>query len=88
VRKKESKSGVWETKHSLIQSQSLETQYPIMLKEMTLQEAKEYHLKKLYELSLKSLGEIPQLEEPTDEQKEWVLRKLKAPRYTGEANNQ
>jgi len=55
---------------------------------MTLQEAKEYHLKKLYELSLKSLGEIPQLEEPTDEQKEWVLGKLKAPRYTGEVNNQ
>jgi hypothetical protein len=40
---------------------------------------KQYHLKKLYELSLKSLGEIPQLDEPTDEQKEWVIREMKAP---------
>ena len=40
------------------------------------QKIKEYHLKKLYELSLKSIGEIPQLEEPTYEQKEWVLFRL------------
>jgi len=71
-------------KHPLIQLQSLETEYPIMLKQMILQEVKEYHLKKLYELSLKSLGEIPQLEEPTDDQKEWVLGKLKAPGNTWE----
>jgi hypothetical protein len=45
-------------------------------------EIKEYHRKKRYELSLKSLGEIPQLEEPTDEQKEWVLRRLKGPAWT------
>jgi hypothetical protein len=43
---------------------------------------KEEHLKKLLELSEKSLGEIPQLEEPTYEQKRWVLRKLKAPSWT------
>lgn len=42
-------------------------------------EIKQYHRKKLYELSLKSLGEIPQLDEPTDEQKEWVIRKMEAP---------
>jgi hypothetical protein len=41
------------------------------------EKTKEYHLKKLYELSLKSLGEIPQLSEPNQEQKEWVLRELK-----------
>jgi hypothetical protein len=39
-------------------------------------EIKEYHRKKLYELSLKSIGEIPQLDVPTDEQKEWVLFRL------------
>ena len=40
-------------------------QFPIQVKVMTQKETKEYHLKKLYELSLKSLGEIPQLEEKT-----------------------
>lgn len=42
-----------------------ELQFPIQLKLMTKEETKEYHLKKLYELPLKSLGEIPQLEEKT-----------------------
>jgi hypothetical protein len=37
-------------------------------------EIKEYHRKKLLELSLKSIGEIPELEELTDEQKEWVKK--------------
>lgn len=41
-------------------------------------ESKQYHLRRLYDLSLKSIGEIPQLDEPTDEQKEWVIRKMKA----------
>jgi hypothetical protein len=44
---------------------------------MVDKETKEYHLKKLYELSLKSIGEIPQLEDPSYEQKDWVIRKLK-----------
>jgi len=35
------------------------------------------HLKQLLELSKKSLGEIPQLEEPNQEQKHWFERKLK-----------
>jgi hypothetical protein len=34
------------------------------------------HLKQLLELSKKSLGEIPQLEDPSYEQKQWVLRRL------------
>jgi len=42
----------------------------------TEQKQKEYHLKRLKELSEESLGQIPQLEEPTLEQKEWVLRRL------------
>jgi hypothetical protein len=33
---------------------------------------KEYHRKKLLELSLKSIGKSPKLEEPTDEQKQWM----------------
>lgn len=37
----------------------------------------EKHLKRLEELSLKSLGEIPQLDEPTFEQKEFVVRMMK-----------
>ena len=35
-------------------------------------EIKEYHLDRLFKLSLKSIGEIPQLDELTDEQKQWM----------------
>jgi len=51
-------------------------QFPMQVKVMTEPELRDYHRKKLYELSIKSLGEIPQIHEPTDEQKEWVLFKL------------
>jgi hypothetical protein len=64
----------------LLDRQSL--QFPIQVKVMTDDETKEYHRKKLYELSTKSIGEIPQLEEPNDEQKEWVIHKMKAPAWT------
>lgn len=37
-------------------------------------EIKEYHLKRLYELSLKSLGEIPKLDELTEEQNQWIKK--------------
>jgi hypothetical protein len=43
--------------------------YSMVLKQMSDEEKKEYHLKRLKSLSEKSLGEIPQLEEPTYEQK-------------------
>jgi hypothetical protein len=43
---------------------------------MTIEETKDYHRKKRYDLSIKSLDEIPQLDEPTDVQKEWVLFRL------------
>jgi len=49
------------------------------------QQQKEEHIKRLFELSDKSLGEIPQLEEPTEEQKRWVLGKLKRPAKYWEA---
>jgi hypothetical protein len=51
---------------------------------ITDKESKQYHLRRLYDLSLKSIGEIPQLDEPTDEQKEWVIRKMKAPQRAWE----
>jgi hypothetical protein len=57
-------------------SRILEIQYPMQVKQMTIEETKDYHRKKLYDLSIKSLGEIPQLDEPIDEQKEWVLFRL------------
>ena len=37
---------------------------------------KEFHLKRLEDLSIKSLREIPQLEEPTESQKEYVKRRM------------
>lgn len=41
-------------KISLIRTQSLETQYPIMLKVMTDEETREYYLKRLERLCLES----------------------------------
>ena len=41
------------------------------------QAIKERHLKRLKELSEKSLGQVPQLDEPTEEQNEWVKRKMR-----------
>ena len=43
------------------------------------QELKKYNRKKLFDLSTKSAGEIPQLDEPSDEQKEGVERRMRAP---------
>jgi hypothetical protein len=42
-----------------------------------IEKIKEYHLKRLYELSLKSLGEIPLLDELSFEQEEWFKKKMK-----------
>jgi len=52
----------------------LQIQYPIQLKKMTDEETRDYHLKRLEQLSIKSLGVILQLDEPTYDQKEWVLK--------------
>jgi hypothetical protein len=46
---------------------------------------KQQCLKRLQELSEKSLGEILQLQDPTEEQKRWALRKLKRPSKYWEA---
>jgi hypothetical protein len=40
--------------------------------------AREYHRKRLLELSLKSIGEKLQLGNPTDEQKRWIKNKIKS----------
>jgi hypothetical protein len=45
----------------------------------TNDEKKRYHLKRLQKLSEHLLGSIPYLAEPTDEQKGWVLHRLKQP---------
>jgi hypothetical protein len=51
-------------------------QFPMQVKVMTEPEMRDYHRKKLYELSIKSLGEIPQIHEPTNDEEEWVLFRL------------
>jgi hypothetical protein len=48
----------------------------VRTKEKTIREIKEYHLKKLEELSIKSIGEIPQLQEPNHEQEQWIQFRL------------
>jgi hypothetical protein len=58
--------------------------YIVRTKELTDQEIKEYYLKRLLELSLKSLGQIPWLDKPTDEQKEWFIYRMRGSRRTWE----
>jgi hypothetical protein len=53
--------------------------YIVKTKQITDEEIKEAHRKKLFELSLKSIGEIPQLEEPDYEQKAWLVRRMRGP---------
>jgi len=67
---------------------SLQPLFPIQRKQMTEERTKEYHLKKLYELSIKSIGEIPQLGDPNDEQKQWNSHKMKTPKRTWEVWDQ
>jgi len=43
----------------------------------TDEETREFHRKRLLELSEKSIGEIPQLEEPDYDQKAWLVRKMR-----------
>ena len=40
-------------------------------------EIRKYHRKRLLELSKESLGEIPHLDQPSYEQKEWFVHKMK-----------
>jgi hypothetical protein len=54
--------------------------FAIQRRVMTRHETKEYHLQKLYLMSLNSIGQIPQLQEPNYEQKQYVLHRLKSPR--------
>jgi hypothetical protein len=49
---------------------------------------KQQHLKRLEELSLKSAGQTPQLEEPNEEQLQWVERKMKGSARTWQTWNE
>ena len=49
--------------------------------EDTNKSIREKSLKRLYELSLKTIGEIPQLDEPTKEQQKWVDRMMRGYRF-------
>ena len=46
--------------------------YTVRTKQLTDEEIREYHRKRLYELSLKTIGAVPWLDEPTDESKTMV----------------
>jgi len=62
------------------QKADLQIFYPMILKQMSEQETKEYHLKRLERLSIesiKSLRGIPELQEPVYEQKVWLVRRLR-----------
>jgi hypothetical protein len=49
---------------------------------------KEYHLKRLLELSLKTVGAVPWLDEPSYEQKAWLIHRMRGSRRTWEVWNQ
>jgi hypothetical protein len=49
---------------------------------------KEYHLKRLLELSLKTVGAVPWLDEPSYEQKAWLIHRMRSSRRTWEVWNQ
>lgn len=51
-------------------------EYVVKCKPKTDEEIKEYHRKRLYELSLSHIGDIPQLDGPAYGQKQWVKRRM------------
>lgn len=51
--------------------------YIVKAKELTDEEIREYHRKRIFELSLKTVGAVPWLEEPTEDQKQWVNRRMR-----------
>jgi hypothetical protein len=46
---------------------------------MTVIKRKDHDLKKSYQLSFRWMEVLPELTEPTLEQKEWAIRKMKSP---------
>jgi hypothetical protein len=69
------------------QSLQICNQYPIEMKLLSKHETNEYHLRRLYKLSLKSSREIPQLEKPIEQQKQWIERKMNAPEGAWKTRN-
>jgi hypothetical protein len=53
--------------------------FPILTRKSSKEEIREHHLDKIYRLSIKLIGQIPHLDKPSDEQKEWVLFRLLHP---------
>jgi hypothetical protein len=43
---------------------------------------KEYHWKRLEQLTISHIGDIPQLDTPTYEQKRWILNRLRGTAWT------
>ena len=66
------------------------TTYPVTIraKHTNPERIKQYHRKRLEKLSLKSIGEIRQLDKLTEEQKQWVNRRLKVPATSWETWDQ
>ena len=60
------------------------TMYAVRTKQLTDEQTREYHRKRLYELSLKTIGVVPWLDDPTNEQKEWFIQRMKGSRRSWE----
>jgi len=53
--------------------------YKVRTKQLTDEEITEYHGNRIFELSLKIIGAVPWLYKPTEDQKQWVLFRLRHP---------
>jgi hypothetical protein len=51
--------------------------YLVKNKELTDEQTRQYHRKRLLELSLKTVGAVPWLHNPSRKQKEWFIRRMK-----------
>jgi hypothetical protein len=63
-------------------------EYIVKCKPKTDEEIKEYHRKRLYEISLKTIGAVPWLDEPSEEQKAWIKRRMHGSARSWEVWNQ
>jgi hypothetical protein len=62
--------------------------YTVRTKQLTDEETREYHRKRIFELSLKTVGAVPWLDEPSYEQKAWLIHRMRGSRRSWEVWNQ
>jgi hypothetical protein len=62
--------------------------YIVKNNKLTDEQTREYHRRRLHELSLETVGAVPWIDEPTDGQKLWFIHRMKGSRRSWEVWNQ